>query len=166
MPTATPSIPPGFSDPESLGHPVTIRQPVAWGELDALAHVNHTVFLRWLENVRFAWFERVGIAALMRESEGERGPILAKVTCDYLAPVGFPDLIWTSGRCSELGTSSLTLASEVWSEQHEAVVARGEVVGVMFDYEKGRSMPIPEPIRAAIRALDGAQLRERGREES
>ena len=47
-------LPEGFAAPDSLVGPVTIRQRVAWGELDALGHVNHTVFLRWFENARFS----------------------------------------------------------------------------------------------------------------
>lgn len=149
-------LPEGFAAPDSLVGPVTIRQRVAWGELDALGHVNHTVFLRWFENARFAWFERVGIAATMRESGGKLGPILARISCDYRSPVGFPDTILTSAVCVKLGRSSLTLANRVWSEQQRALVAAGEVVIVFVAYAGmgGRSTPIPEPIRAAIEASD------------
>ncbi|PRQ07142.1 acyl-CoA thioesterase [Enhygromyxa salina] len=158
MRNSTPAFPVGFADPDGAAGPVTIRQGVAWGELDALGHVNHTVYLRWFENARFAWFERVGIAALMRERGGAVGPILARVSCDYRIPVGFPDAILTSVRCVELGRSSLTLRNSVWSEQHQAVVAEGEVVGVMFDYAAKRSTPISEAVRAAIHTLDGAAM--------
>lgn len=147
--------PQGFADPDGVSGPVTIRQGVAWGELDALGHVNHTVYLRWFENARFAWFERVGISALMHESGGTIGPILARVSCDYRIPVSFPDTILASVRCVELGRSSLTLQNLIWSEQHQAVVAEGQIVGVMFDYAAKRSTPIAEAVRAAIHALDG-----------
>lgn len=153
---ATSRWPDGFADPEGAAGPATIRQAVAWGELDVLAHVNHTVFLRWFENVRFAWFSRVGIAATMRESGGRLGPILARIHCDYRAPVEFPDTILASARCVRIGRSSLTLGSQVWSEAREAVVAEGEVVIVWMDYDSGASAPWPEAIRAAIHALDGA----------
>jgi acyl-CoA thioester hydrolase len=134
--------------------PVRIRQDVAWGELDALGHVNHTVFLRWFENVRFAWFERVGIAAVMRESAGGIGPILARIGCEYRAPVGFPETILASARCSRLGRSSASLVNRVWSVQRGGIVAEGEVVIVLRDYRAGRSVGFPEVIRAAIEALD------------
>lgn len=156
-------VPEGFSDPEALAGPVSRRQGVAWGELDALGHVNHTVYLRWFENARFAWFERVGIAALMHESGGTMGPILVRVSCDYRIPVAFPDTIWVSVACVELGGSSMRLRSRVWSEARAAVAAEGEVVIVMVDYGAGaKPTPVPEPIRAAIRALDGEVLHERG----
>lgn len=160
-PPSCPEYPEGFADPEGAASPVTIRQAVAWGELDALGHVNHTVFLRWFENARFAWFERVGVAALMRESQGATGPILARISCDYRAPVQFPDTILASVRCVELGRSSLTLRNAIWSEQRGAIVAEGELVLVLLDYQSQRSTPIPEVIRAAIRACDGEVLRER-----
>jgi acyl-CoA thioester hydrolase len=148
------TFPPGFADPAGAAGPVCIRQAVAWGELDALGHVNHTVFLRWFENVRFAWFERVGIAALMRESAGATGPILAHIRCDYRSPVGFPDTILASARCSKLGRSSATLVNRIWSVQQSAIVAEGEVVIVLRDYRVGRSVAFPEVTRAAIEALD------------
>jgi acyl-CoA thioester hydrolase len=156
------SIPPGFSDPDAAAGPVSIRQPVAWGELDALGHVNNTVYLRWFENVRISWFERIGMAALF-VPQGERsgmGPILARIECDYRLPVEFPDVIWASARCLELGRSSLTLQTRIWSERRAAIVAEGGVVMVMYDYAAQRSAPIPEAVRAAIVALD--QPRERG----
>lgn len=156
------SVPPGFSDPAAVAGPVSIRQAVAWGELDALGHVNHTVFLRWFENVRLAWFQRVGIGASLRDPTSKVGPILARIECDYRAPVEFPDMIWASARCVELGRSSLTLDKRVWSERRRAIVAEGKVVMVMLDYAAQRTVPIPEVVRAAILALD--QPRERGPE--
>lgn len=153
-------IPPGFASPDAVAGPVTIRQAVAWGELDALGHVNHTVFLRWFENVRITWFDRVGIGALMREPGAELGPILARIECDYRAPVEYPDVIWTDARCIELGRASLTLHNRVWSERHAAIVAEGKVVVVWLDYAAQRSAAIPEVVRAAVRALD--QPMERG----
>ncbi|EDM81776.1 predicted thioesterase [Plesiocystis pacifica SIR-1] len=156
-------IPPGFSDPEGLGTPVCVRQAVAWGEMDSLGHVNNIIYLRWLENARFEWFERVGVSAWMRESGGAVGPILARVECDYRLPVGFPDKVWTSLRCVELGGSSMRLRSQVWSEAHGAVAAEGDAVIVLVDYAAESSVRVPEPIRAAIRALDGEGLVERGR---
>ncbi len=153
------SIPSGFADPDAVAGPVTIRQAVAWGELDAFGHVNHTVFLRWFENVRIAWFERVGFGASMRDPAGTIAPIVARIECDYRAPVEYPDTIWTDARCVELGRASLTLHNRVWSEQRGAIVAEGNVVVVLFDFAAQRSAAIPEPVRAAIRALDGPHER-------
>ena len=93
----------------------------------------------------------------MRETDGKFGPILAKIGCEYRAPVEFPDTILASVRCVRLGRSSLTLANQIWSERRQAVVAEGELVLVLLDYETQSSTPIPETLRAAITALDSVE---------
>jgi acyl-CoA thioester hydrolase len=152
-----------FGPPDQPVAPVTIHQRVAWGELDALGHVNHTVFLRWFENARFAWFGHVGIAALMHASGGRTGPVLARVACDYRASVGFPDTIRASVQCVELGSSSMSLRCKIGSQAKQQIVAEGELVLVLIDYATSKPVPVPESIRAAIRALEGPALHERGR---
>ena len=50
-----------MSDRSTLSSfPVRLEIPVAWGEMDAMGHVNNIVYLRWFECARIAYFERVG----------------------------------------------------------------------------------------------------------
>lgn len=152
------TFPPGFSDPERVASPFTIRQPVAWGEMDSLGHVNNTVYLRWFENVRFEYFERIGLNAVHRELG--IGPILARTTCDFRAPVVFPDTVLLSCHCVRMGTKSFTLYNRVWSTRDARLVAEGEAIIVMMQYGEGepRSVAIPESLRAAISTLDAEAL--------
>ena len=55
--------------------PISCDIPVQWGEMDALKHVNHTVFIRWMETARMHYFVACGFTDLL-EQEGI-GPILA-----------------------------------------------------------------------------------------
>lgn len=41
-------------------YPVTIEQPVAWGDLDLHGHVNNMWFFRYIENARIAYYEKIG----------------------------------------------------------------------------------------------------------
>ncbi len=43
------------------GFPVVVEITVAWGEMDALKHVNNVVYFRYFENARIAYFEKVEI---------------------------------------------------------------------------------------------------------
>ena len=54
-------------------YPVQLEIPVAWGDMDAFGHVNNTVYLRWFESARIAFFERISIRASRPEKVG---PIL------------------------------------------------------------------------------------------
>src|SRR4051794_8318236 len=73
------------------GFPVVIRLPVQWGDQDAFGHVNNTVFLRWFESARIAYFGRMGLLEMM--ARDRVGPILASIACDYRRPVTHPDTV-------------------------------------------------------------------------
>ncbi len=155
----TMKTPEGFSDPGQPVSPYTITLPVAWGEMDSLGHVNNAVYLRWFETVRFHYFELVGMNAL-HEAE-RKGPILARADIDFLSPIEFPDQLFTSAAVFRLGNSSFTMRHRVWSTAQGRLCAQGDAVIVMVDYGAGgKSVRVPEPIRAAIRALEGAGLEE------
>src|SRR5687767_1167703 len=54
---------------------VTVEIPVQWGDMDAFGHVNNTVYFRWFESARIAYFEKIGLNERMRRDR--KGPILA-----------------------------------------------------------------------------------------
>lgn len=145
-----------FSEPGSGDAPFTIRQAVAWGEMDSLGHVNNAVYLRWFENVRFHYFEQIGLNAVHQEMA--IGPILARATIDFRAPVTFPDDVLLSTRCIRLGGKSFTLYNRAWSTKDACLVAEGEAIIVMMDYSDAQapaSVRVPEVLRASIAAIDG-----------
>ena len=41
------------------GYPVTVEIPVAWGDMDAYGHVNNTMYFRYFETARIAYFYRL-----------------------------------------------------------------------------------------------------------
>jgi acyl-CoA thioester hydrolase len=134
--------------------PVAVEIPVAWGEMDAFQHVNNVVYLRWIETARMAYFERVRLM----EGKDEEGvaPILARATVEYLRPVTYPDRVRVDASVERIGNTSFVMRHRVWSEAQRAPVARGESVIVLYDYRAGRPVPIGEPLRAAIAAVEAS----------
>ena len=59
------------------GYPVVIEIPVFWGDMDAMRHVNNTVYLRYFESARIALFERLGYLDVMEQTGV--GPILGSI---------------------------------------------------------------------------------------
>ena len=45
--------------------PISCEIPVQWGDLDALNHVNHTVFIRWMETARMHYFIACDFTSLL-----------------------------------------------------------------------------------------------------
>lgn len=148
---------------------VSLRIVVAWGDMDALGHVNNTVYLRWFESARIAWWEKVAPAVSASrplaegigpsaeklgpsaEKLGPIGPILARTTIDYRRPVRYPDTVEVRVTARRIGGKSATLAYEVTSSaQGGAVVAEGETVIVLYDYRGGTTVPIDDALRETM----------------
>ena len=150
-------IPPGYGRPGHLEGPFTVRDEPSWVDLDALGHVNHAVYMRFFENARMKYFQAIGIEGISQEATdaGAVGPILATMTVQYRRPLGFPDPLLVKTSCVKIGRSSFTLAAEIWSTTHQCVCAEGTFVIVLLDYADGNTpVRVPEPVRAAMRALD------------
>jgi acyl-CoA thioester hydrolase len=139
---------------DKLGrYPVSVDIPVAWGDMDAYAHVNNTVYLRWFETGRIAYFERLGL--IERKDEEGVGPILARVAVDYRRPVAYPDAVRIDTTVTRIGKSSFTMAHRAFSKALQAEAAAGESVIVIYDYGKGCPAPVDDALRAAIAACEG-----------
>jgi acyl-CoA thioester hydrolase len=76
--------------------------PVRWRDTDAQGHVNHAVFLTYLEEARDAFFEHV-IGA-------DPSYVVARVEVDLRAEVRHPDRqVTVRIQAERLGTTSLTI---------------------------------------------------------
>lgn len=145
----------GF-DPASISidrpFPLELELPIQWGDMDSLGHVNNVMFMRYMESGRIAYFEKVG---LERTLDGVSvGPILARATCDFIAPLHYPDLIRVGVRVSATGRSSFTMSYRIVSTGTKRLAAKGEAIIVMYDYKGGRSMPLDQALRDRIAALE------------
>ncbi len=136
--------------------PVTLEIPVAWGDMDAFRHVNNTVYLRWFETVRIAYFDRVGWLASTQVGVEDLGvgPILARTSCVYRAPLAYPDTVWVGARSDPPETDRFTMHYCVVSQSLGVVAAQGDGRIISFDYKAGAKVPLPDNVRDAILALE------------
>lgn len=132
------------------GFPVTISQPVQWGEQDGFGHINNMHFIRWFESARIAYLLKCEIEMT---SEGV-GPILAAVSCNFRKQIKYPDTVIVGARVTKIGRSSMRIEHQLWSEQHQAVAADGDSTVVMFDYQNQCSFEIPRELRVGIESLE------------
>lgn len=137
-------------------YPVVIEVPVAWGDMDAMRHVNNTVYFRWFESVRIAYFDEIGYLDHMRETGV--GPILASTHCRFRIPLAHPDHVRAGARVSELGEDRFVMSYAVTSRQTEKIAAEGDGLIVSFDYHHNRKAPLPAAVRRRIEALEGTDL--------
>jgi acyl-CoA thioester hydrolase len=134
--------------------PVVVDLPVAWGEMDAMGHVNGVIFIRYFETSRFTYFARLG-PALAGMGTSDRGWILASLTCRYRAPLTFPDTVSVGTRVASMGTDRYLMQHRVVSHRLGKVAAEGDVLIVAYDYQVAAKTPLTPADRAAIAAIEG-----------
>jgi len=130
---------------------------VNWGDMDALGHVNHSVFATWMETARMMYFSKVGMMEIYENSN--IGPILARIEVDYKFPIVYPDVVKVRTSVSRIGNSSFDMVYQISSLAKEGeVAASGKVVGVLVDYDTGKPISIPEELRNSIIEFEGGNV--------
>jgi len=134
--------------PQVVGRLVHVEHmKMRWGDMDALGHMNNTVYFRCLEQARISWFDRMGLD----DRSQPEGPILGSIRCRFRIPVVYPADLAISLYASRPRTSSFVLASDISDEHDPArVYATGEAVMVWIDLARGKACPLPERIRGRI----------------
>jgi acyl-CoA thioester hydrolase len=135
-------------------YPVVIEFPVAWGEMDALRHVNNIVYFRYFESARMAYFTRLDIWDYMNETG--IGPILGSTACKFKLPLTYPDTVSVGTRISEIEADRFVMKYVVVSHNHAKTAAEGEGLVVSYDYRALRKAPLPDEIKRRIEALEGS----------
>lgn len=133
--------------------PVKVEVPVAWGDMDAMGHVNNTVYFRYFETARISCFGELGLGAI--ESSGGVGPILHSASCRFRIPLTYPDTVTVGARIGEIGEDRFEMLYRAVSHSHGAVAADGESLIVTFSYETGTKAAVSDELRARLRELRG-----------
>jgi acyl-CoA thioester hydrolase len=130
------------------GYPVIIEFPVAWGEMDAMNHVNNIVYFRYFESARIAYFEKAGMFSYMTETG--IGPILATISCKFKIPLSYPDNVFIGAKVVSIEEDRFVMNHVVISKKHQKVAAEGDGMIVTFNYREGKKVIIPEVVRQRI----------------
>ena len=129
-------------------YPVIYEQTIAWGDMDALGHVNNAMYYRYVESARLAY---LNLLDLNNESVIT---VVASNQCRYLSPVVFPDHLKIAARIEEIRNSAVRMQYLLWSEKQQSIVATSEAVIVCVDKITMQKTPIPDYIREKIKAIE------------
>ncbi len=135
-------------------YPVVIPATVFWADMDAYGHVNNTVYLKWFESARIAYFETIGFSE--HKADTGIGPILASTRCKFLLPMTYPDTAWVGGRAGDLEADRFVMHYAVATQRHERLAAVGEGLIVAYDYRRLEKAGLPVEIAEAITTLEGS----------
>lgn len=130
------------------GYPIITEITVAWGEMDALNHVNNVVYFRYFENARLHCFSELQLMEQMVTTG--IGPILRETQCRYKLPVTYPDTLLVGSRVTALEDDRFTMEYQVVSKKLGKVTTLGEATIVMFDFNAQKKATVPAQLRQAI----------------
>ena len=132
------------SQPSPIIHRVAIS--VRWGDMDSFKHVNNAQYLRYLEEARVQW-----LASIPGITLGDRiSPVLASSNVNYRKSIKWPSDVVVELSIERIGNSSLTMGNRMLDAGDASVVySDGSVVMVWIDTQTGKSVPLPEAVRAA-----------------
>lgn len=102
---------------------------IAWGDMDALGHVNNARYFDYFQEARIEWLRALHISMVENT-----GPVVVHVACTFLKPVIYPATVTLHSKIHSLGNSSMMMDHDLY--QDEVLMAQGSCKIVWVDYKK------------------------------
>ena len=134
--------------------PVITEVKVAWGEMDALQHVNNVVYFRYFESARLSYFSKINL--LVDSSQTTIGPVLAETSCKYKLPITYPDTLLIGAKVIDLQEDRFTMEYQIVSQKVGKVCTQAQATCVMFDFINNCKIQLPSEIKQGILDLEGS----------
>ncbi len=138
-----------FELPEKKKQVYRMTIPIRWGDMDAMGHVNNTVYFRYLETIRIEWMQSIGCQP---DPSGE-GPVIVNAFCTFHRQLEYPGDVIATMYVSDTGRSSF----ESWctlsrADDPDTVYASGGATTVWVNFPLQKSAPIPDSLRRHLEA--------------
>ena len=136
-----------FTLPEQKKLTYEMRIPIRWGDMDAMGHVNNTIYFRYLEIVRIEWLHQLGGAP---DPQGT-GPVIVNAFCSFIRQLEYPGEILARHYVANPGRSSFdTYITLERSDDPGVIYAEGGATTVWTDFEAQKSVAMPDWVRALV----------------
>ena len=129
---------------------------IRFRDLDAMGHVNNAVYFTYLEMARAGYVVAIGLPESESASMTRKFPfILAEISCRFLSPALFGEELRVHLRTAAIGHKSFEFDYLITTAGSGRPVATAHSVQVCYDYEAGRSIPVPKFIRNCVENYEG-----------
>jgi acyl-CoA thioester hydrolase len=123
--------------------------PVRWGDMDAMGHVNNTLYFRYAEQSRIEWLESLGYSLDAGRAEAA---VIVNASCTFFVPITYPATVEVRLYAGKPGRSSVPTYYEMRCVGDETLYAEGAAKVIWFNPATGKSVALPEQIRAVVEA--------------
>ncbi len=120
---------------------------IRWGDMDAMGHVNNTVYFRYMETVRIEWMRAVGCDP---DPQGQ-GPVIVNAFCNFYRQLEYPGDVRVKMYVSDPGRTTF----ETWctmerTDQPGVVCAEGGATTIWVDFPQQKAETLPDWMRALV----------------
>lgn len=121
--------------------------PIRWGDMDAMGHVNNTVYFRYLETVRINYFQSIGC----EPNPKGQGPVIVNAFCNFYKQLEYPGDVLAKMYVSDPGRTTF----ESWCTlelvtQPGVIYAAGGATTIWVDFPMQKAVSLPDNIRALV----------------
>jgi acyl-CoA thioester hydrolase len=121
--------------------------PIRWGDMDAMGHVNNTLYFRYFEIVRIEWLHKIGGAP---DSTGQ-GPVIVNAFCNFIKQLEYPGELLAKHYVANAGRASFdTFITLERTDEPGVLYATGGATTVWIDFPRQKSVPLPDAVRRLI----------------
>mgnify|MGYP000561897490 FL=1 len=114
--------------------------PMRWGDMDAMGHVNNTIYFRYLEIARVDWLHQLNATP---KPEGE-GPVIVNAFCNFYKQLEYPGDVLVKMYASDPGRSTFeTWATMEQSANPGVIYAAGGATTIWVDFPKQKAVDLP-----------------------
>ena len=121
--------------------------PIRWGDMDAMGHVNNTLYFRYMEIVRIEWLHKIG----GKPDPAGEGPVIVNAFCNFIKQLEYPGDVLARHYTGDLGRSSFnTYITLERTDAPGVIYATGGAKTVWVNFPKQKSVPLPQDVRQLL----------------
>ena len=136
-----------FEIPEHKKLVHEMRIPLRWGDMDAMGHVNNTLYFRYMEVIRIEWMHSLGGPS---DLNGE-GFVIVNAFCNFMRQLEYPGELLARLFVTNPGRSSFdTYVTLERCDQPGVLYAAGGATTVWLNIPQAKTVPMPQWLREIV----------------
>lgn len=123
-----------------------------WRDMDAIGHLNHVIYLTYMETSRVDLLKKLGYPGLIKEMN--ESAILGGLEIHYLMQASHPEKLEVGSRISRVGSKSYDIDSVIYKKNTDSLLCFATFKMIAFNYKKNKTIKVPKIIKEAYSNLE------------
>lgn len=119
-------------------------------ECDSNGHLNVMYYINKFENGGHNFMLTMGLARYLADKKETTGSVVLEQKINYYQEVFEDDVLYVNSELLAVSNKTMTIRHTMYNGVTDAIVAKMELVMVLFDKVKRRALPIPSGIKSEL----------------